>query len=846
MIDPFMANVGTGGIVVPKTEANVPVGNTKTMEPGETDFQTILENVCSDTVEKPTVAKVESKENQALKPSVTGEMQVVSGSNQLGKEVLQAEVAAENSLSSDGEIKETDSTERQTPVNHEIISVMALEMLAVNRNNTLAPAAEAKITSGEITNLQSVMNATDIARPVTNGNPNPVVPSGPTGIKEAVSSQNAESEVLPQLLGPTQNTANHSAPLEQAEVFRAEAGLTPLTQRQNLNPTASWQPKIEPAGSENQNPENRQSSIQSNILPEQWMANTEQSLRGLLNTAGETQTVKPLVKPDSEVKLPHPVEQTVTLKATVKPGEPIVEKAAAGAAKANFPEAIAATTQMFQSTPMVNPTEPSVISLQSDKNLSPAEMKMSNSSSGDGRVGVVEQVLGSVTRDLNGMQPEMVQSAEAMVNAEMQVAQSRLPEDNLKGQSEGILLQPVRDLQQQMVVEKAVVTGMETKGAGTLSQSVAISQVLSETVSPETKGISPRQSAEALAEVAPSEISLMDTDLTRGIDSNLNLAMAQLSLQKKPILQNHGGKPPVSWNANAIIQGIRPQIVENNTTLPENIKRSIPGETLTQTSDTDNNLVAITVGQGLTNPDNSTTAERFGSNYVPMQQPVTGDPAIPTVQSAYSWQEVLQSFTAPQIAKSSVEAEKSTEPKSVVLQVTAENQPSDVPTVLTFPVAENQVKVTPEANLKTEPVVNKQEVFSQLVEQAKLMVNQGQSEMELSLKPEHLGKLKLKIAVDQQVVTAQFTVESEQVKQIIETNLVQLRKLLQDTGAQVENLTITVGQQDAGTNFSQQSNSDGHRSRSHQTAALVTKEGLDFAPEITKPTQSRALIDLIA
>jgi hypothetical protein len=145
--------------------------------------------------------------------------------------------------------------------------------------------------------------------------------------------------------------------------------------------------------------------------------------------------------------------------------------------------------------------------------------------------------------------------------------------------------------------------------------------------------------------------------------------------------------------------------------------------------------------------------------------------------------------------------------------------------------------------------VNNDEVFAQIVEEARVMVGQGQSEMELSLKPDHLGKLKLKIVVDRQIVTAHFTVESEQVKQIIETNLAQLRKQFQDTGTQIENFTVTVGQHDGGeAGYSQQSLSGGRQDPAsyHTTAVTLDRSDSDQVTQVRTPAPSMAVIDLIA
>ena len=87
----------------------------------------------------------------------------------------------------------------------------------------------------------------------------------------------------------------------------------------------------------------------------------------------------------------------------------------------------------------------------------------------------------------------------------------------------------------------------------------------------------------------------------------------------------------------------------------------------------------------------------------------------------------------------------------------------------------------------------KDQLFTQIMEHAKLMLSGNQSELEMSLKPDHLGKLQLKVMVENQVVTARFVAESQQVKQIIETNLNQLRDQLRESGLHVDYLSVSVG-----------------------------------------------------
>ncbi len=109
--------------------------------------------------------------------------------------------------------------------------------------------------------------------------------------------------------------------------------------------------------------------------------------------------------------------------------------------------------------------------------------------------------------------------------------------------------------------------------------------------------------------------------------------------------------------------------------------------------------------------------------------------------------------------------------------------------------------------------VNRDQLFSQIVDQVKVMTSNGHSQMELSLKPDHLGKLQLHVSLENHLITAKFVAESEQVKQIIETNLVQLRKSLQENGVQVDSLQVTVNQQDGAGAFNHFAQQNGQSSR---------------------------------
>lgn len=141
---------------------------------------------------------------------------------------------------------------------------------------------------------------------------------------------------------------------------------------------------------------------------------------------------------------------------------------------------------------------------------------------------------------------------------------------------------------------------------------------------------------------------------------------------------------------------------------------------------------------------------------------------------------------------------------------------------------------------------NKEELFSQIVEQAQVVINNGGSEMEVNLKPEHLGRLQLKVTIENEVVTAKFVAESQQVKEIIESNLGQLKRSLLENGMQVDTIMVSVGYQQSNESFDQAAyNRDGFKNCGGEMGA--TNDGRETeVEERNSPVEHDGLIDLIA
>lgn len=83
-------------------------------------------------------------------------------------------------------------------------------------------------------------------------------------------------------------------------------------------------------------------------------------------------------------------------------------------------------------------------------------------------------------------------------------------------------------------------------------------------------------------------------------------------------------------------------------------------------------------------------------------------------------------------------------------------------------------------------------IFTQIIEGAKINVSEDISEMIIKLKPDNLGKLSMKIVIDRGMLVAKFDVESQMVKEAIESNLEDLRNALKDKGFEIQEFDVSV------------------------------------------------------
>lgn len=89
------------------------------------------------------------------------------------------------------------------------------------------------------------------------------------------------------------------------------------------------------------------------------------------------------------------------------------------------------------------------------------------------------------------------------------------------------------------------------------------------------------------------------------------------------------------------------------------------------------------------------------------------------------------------------------------------------------------------------------QIISQIVDKIKVEIKPDVSEMKLLLKPDTLGELSLKITTQNNIVTAQFVAESQQVKEVLQANFNHLKDTLQQLGLIIDEISVSVGQQNS-------------------------------------------------
>ncbi len=107
--------------------------------------------------------------------------------------------------------------------------------------------------------------------------------------------------------------------------------------------------------------------------------------------------------------------------------------------------------------------------------------------------------------------------------------------------------------------------------------------------------------------------------------------------------------------------------------------------------------------------------------------------------------------------------------------------------------ASSRVTGTESPAVKKAELPNFKNVVEQIVERCEMLKNNRRSEVRIQLKPEYLGKIHLRISLEEGILTARLLVENNQVGHMLENNLNQLRQQLQEQGLKFQQLQMSIG-----------------------------------------------------
>lgn len=146
--------------------------------------------------------------------------------------------------------------------------------------------------------------------------------------------------------------------------------------------------------------------------------------------------------------------------------------------------------------------------------------------------------------------------------------------------------------------------------------------------------------------------------------------------------------------------------------------------------------------------------------------------------------------------------------------------------------ASRAMQQTPIVQLPSGQQVAESQIFDQVVTQVSGSANGESGRMVLRLQPAELGSLKLEIMVEGDRVRANFQAQSQQVQEVIERNLPQLRSALAEQGLKIDQFQVNVDQRQQGQfeNLSQQQQNNSEKQPDwHQQSQEPEEQNIPLA-----------------
>jgi flagellar hook-length control protein FliK len=218
---------------------------------------------------------------------------------------------------------------------------------------------------------------------------------------------------------------------------------------------------------------------------------------------------------------------------------------------------------------------------------------------------------------------------------------------------------------------------------------------------------------------------------------------------------------------------------------------------------------------------------------------------VPTVTPAMSKLEVLAAKNAVHMpllaATNALETEPEFVPELIVDSTTTESPVVQFGDMLKMPALTGSLEKADPQTLSSDNFT--QEMTEHVLKNMKITLADGISEAKLSLFPKNLGHVDVKITLHEGQLVAQFTADTVAGKQMLESQLPQLRQSLQSQGLQVEKLEVTQNQSMQSGMFqdqrNQQSSSQTFR-QNQKGSASYEEDNTDFVQELSGATQSKS------
>jgi flagellar hook-length control protein FliK len=128
-------------------------------------------------------------------------------------------------------------------------------------------------------------------------------------------------------------------------------------------------------------------------------------------------------------------------------------------------------------------------------------------------------------------------------------------------------------------------------------------------------------------------------------------------------------------------------------------------------------------------------------------------------------------------------------------------------------------------------------IVTQLFDHMHVAIREGRHELRLTLTPENLGTVEIKLLTDNQEIHAHLLVETPLIQEMLEENLYKLKDALQAQGLHINELSVSVGQ-----HFAQHESTAGSLPFDERSWKAPREMTLDDANQSTSSTSHQVRI----